>query len=59
MHLWLESNDSSIDADTAAARRKSSLFFADRTNRCSYATVLRPSAVCLSVTYVLRLNGAS
>jgi len=36
------------------------LVLADRTNGCAYATVLRPSIVCLSsVTYVLWLNGAS
>jgi len=32
---------------------------ADCTNGRAYATVLRPSVVCLSVTYVLWLNGAS
>jgi len=31
---------------------------ANRTNGRAYATVLRPSVVCLSVTYVLWLNGA-
>jgi len=33
-------------------------FLADRTNDRAYAAVLCPS-VCLSVTYVLWLNGAS
>jgi len=32
---------------------------ADRTNGRAYATVLRPSVVCLSVTYALWLNSAS
>jgi len=35
------------------------LFLADRTNGRASATVLCLSVVCLSVTYVLWLNGAS
>jgi len=47
-------------AEMSTAAKLLSPFLADRTNGRAYATVLRLSVVIcrLSVTYVLRLNGA-
>jgi len=46
-------------AEMPTAAKLLSPFLADRTNGCAYATVLASVCHCLSVTYVLRLNGAS
>jgi len=46
-------------AELSTAAKLLSPFLADCTNGRLYATVLRLSVVCLSVTYLLWLNGAS